>query len=184
MTSLPPSLGDQLVAVARCALHRATGGPSIPEPVVDAVLERPGASFVTLMLDGKLRGCIGALEPHRALVDDVRHNTRAAALSDSRFAPVSAEELERIQVEISVLTPLESLEVESESNLLAQLRPGVDGLVIACEGRRATYLPQVWELFPEPARFLESLRQKAGLPSGFWSSELEAWRFAVEKFAE
>ena len=173
------------MALARQALHEAVGGPPVEvDGAPDPELERPGACFVTLTKDGELRGCIGALDARRPLAEDVRHNTRAAALEDSRFPPVTASELDRIELEVSVLSPLEPLEHEDERDLLRRLRPGVDGLVIQHGAHRATYLPQVWKSLPEPRRFLRELKIKAGLHPDFWADDMRAWRFTVESFRE
>jgi len=180
--------GPALLAVARHALTEAVGVEAPPPPGPDAPvrewLSEPGASFVTLRWRDELRGCIGCLEPSRPLVDDVRRNARAAALEDRRFAPVTASELGEISVEVSVLSALDEIDFADESELLAKLRPGVDGVVLECDGRRGTFLPQVWESLAEPALFLEQLKLKAGLSRGFWSDNLRAWRYRVEKFEE
>lgn len=188
MTERAAARGRALLEVARHALTEAVGGRleplSDPDGSLGEWLAEPGASFVTVRLRGELRGCIGSLEPSRSLVDDVRRNARAAALEDRRFEPVSPPELDQISVEVSVLSALDEIEFADESELLEKLRPGVDGVVLECNGRRGTFLPQVWEALPEPARFLEQLKLKAGLPSEFRSDDLRAWRYAVEKFEE
>lgn len=146
-------------------------------------LGRPGAAFVTLTLDGALRGCIGSLEPTRPLIVDVAHNARAAAYGDPRFEPLSAEDVAEVEFSISVLGPTTPMVVADEADLLAQLRPDVDGLVLRLGSRRATFLPSVWEDFPEPADFVAHLKQKAGLAPGFWSPELRFERYEVEEFS-
>ncbi len=176
--------GAALLAIARSALDAAVSGRPAELEGGDASLREHAASFVTLTRRGELRGCIGTLEPCRPVGEDVRHNARAAALEDSRFTPVRAEELDEISVEVSVLSPLEEIEHRGEDDLLARLRPGIDGLVIAHLGCRATFLPQVWTGLPRPAEFLRELKAKAGLSRGFWSDDLRAWRFTVEKYAE
>jgi AmmeMemoRadiSam system protein A len=184
----PADRGAALLGLARAALVAAVRGEAAPQASLDSVEEEwllaPGASFVTLRSQGELRGCIGCLEPRRPLVEDVRANARAAALEDRRFHPVRQEELGEISLEVSVLLPLEELEFADEAELLSALRPGVDGVVIECDGRRATFLPQVWDSLPDKTVFLEQLRLKAGLPKGFWSDRLRAWRYSVEKFKE
>ena len=143
-------------------------------------LARPGAAFVTLTRDGALRGCIGSLEPRRPLIVDVAENAWAAAFRDPRFPPVGPHEIEWLHISISVLGEPESLSFESEALLLAQVEPGVHGLILA-EGRsRATFLPSVWKDLPEPRRVLGQLKRKAGLPEGYWSDTLCAWRYTVE----
>jgi AmmeMemoRadiSam system protein A len=137
--------------------------------------------FVTLRIDGRLRGCIGSLEASEPLVVDVAQNAFKAGFRDPRFAPLDAAELPRLDVEISLLTPFERLDVASEAALLAVLRPGIDGLVLRDGPQTATFLPAVWEQLPEPARFLRELQRKAGLPEGHWSDSLEVWRYSAEK---
>ncbi|MFZ1385456.1 MAG: AmmeMemoRadiSam system protein A, partial [Propionicimonas sp.] len=147
-------------------------------------LAAPGACFVTLTLDGRLRGCIGSLEPHRSLLADVTHNARAAAFSDRRFPPLSAAELPRTRIEVSLLSASEPLEAGSEAELVARLRPGVDGLILAWDGHRGTFLPQVWEQLPDPQQFLNRLKQKAGLPVSFWSPQVTVRRYGVTAWTE
>jgi len=173
--------GATLIAIARAAI--ATHEPEVRGGWSEPWLREKGASFVTLKLDGELRGCIGTIEPHRALGDDVAHNAHASAFRDPRFPPVSDREMPRLQVEVSVLSPREALDVKSEAEALAALRPGVDGVVIQYGGLGATFLPQVWESLPDPREFLEQLRRKAGLPAGFWHPDMKVWRYTVEKFA-
>lgn len=184
MTSGASPLGRQLVALARQALHEAVGGAPVEVGPLDPGLDRAGASFVTLTTAGDLRGCIGALEPRRSLAEDVRHNARAAALEDRRFPPVTASELDSISVEVSVLSPLEEIAHRGEDDLLAQLRPGQDGVVLEQAGLRATFLPQVWRSLPARERFLSELKVKAGLPPDLPADDLRAWRFTVESFEE
>jgi len=182
MSTVPvESRGSALIAIARAAIMAAT--PPRPAAWGEAWLREPGASFVTLKLDGELRGCIGTIEPHRALGDDVAHNGYAAAYRDPRFDPVETRERARLHVEVSVLSPREPLVANSEGEALAALRPGVDGLVLQYGGLGATFLPQVWESLPQPAEFLDHLRRKAGLPAGFWHPDLKLSRYTVEKYA-
>jgi AmmeMemoRadiSam system protein A len=159
------------------------GGAPAAGALHAAWLREPGASFVTLRLDRELRGCIGTIDAHRPLGDDVARNARAAAYRDPRFPPVTAAELPRLEVEVSLLTPREPLSVESEAEALSRLRPGVDGIALEFNGASATFLPQVWESLPEPDAFLDALRRKAGLPARFWHPELRLTRYTVEKFA-
>jgi len=146
------------------------------------VLQQHGASFVTLTIQHQLRGCIGMLQPTRPLVEDVAQNAYSAAFEDTRFAPVHTAEYDLLAYHISILNPPEPMEFESEADLLAQLRPGIDGLVLEDRGRRATFLPSVWESLPRAADFLRHLKLKAGLPGDYWSSSLRAQRYTVEEF--
>jgi AmmeMemoRadiSam system protein A len=174
--------GPILLAIARAALD---GGedPAPPLASEHAWLREEGASFVTLRLDGELRGCIGSIDPRRPLWEDVVRNARAAAYRDPRFPPVSPEELPRLQVEVSVLSPREPMRVASEAEALAQIRPGVDGIAFEYGASSATFLPQVWESLPAPDEFLEQLRRKAGLPGRFWHPDVRLSRYTVEKYA-
>ena len=179
---MPEDRGPVLIAIARESIARGREAP-VPDAWDAEWLREPGASFVTLKLDGELRGCIGTIDAHRPLGDDVARNARSAAYRDPRFAPVSPEELPRLEVEVSVLTPRVPLPVSSESDALARLRPGVDGIALEFNGASATFLPQVWESLPEPEAFLDALRRKAGLPAGFWHPDVRLSRYTVEKYA-
>jgi hypothetical protein len=131
-----------------------------------------------------LRGCIGTLEPRRPLDVDVRANAVAAAFSDPRFPPLGSGEFPDTLVEVSLLSASELITAESERSLLDQLRRGADGLVLEYAGRRATFLPQVWESLPEPVDFVAELKRKAGLPADFWSPAVRASRYSVSKWRE
>jgi len=175
--------GSTLLTLARGAIAEALGAaPAAIGP--GGWLAVPGATFVTLTRGGELRGCIGTLIAERPLHEDVTHNARAAAFHDPRFLPVTRRELADIAVEISLLSALESLSFESESHLLAQLRPGTDGLLLEHGRRRGTFLPQVWEQLPEPKSFLKHLKHKAGLPTDFWVRDLKVSRYTVTKWRE
>jgi hypothetical protein len=174
-----------LRAVARAAVaHGAREGRELEiEPSrFPAELRLPRASFVTLRRRGALRGCTGSLEAVRALVADVARSAYRSARCDPRFPPVGPAELPELELYISVLGPLEPLHAGSEADLLALLRPRIDGLVLREGAASATFLPAVWESLPEPERFLHELRRKAGLPAGHWSAELRFERYAVEEF--
>ena len=153
-----------------------------------AWLDAPGASFVTLTSGrapgGALRGCIGSLEARRPLREDVEANAVAAALHDPRFAPLTARELDDTVVEVSVLSAPTALPAADEAELLARLRPGVDGVVLSACGRRATFLPQVWEQLPDPADFLARLRRKAGLPADYWGRDVVVETYTVTAWQE
>ena len=160
-----------------------------PGAAADAAwLDAPGASFVTLTSGrapgGALRGCIGSLEARRPLREDVEANAVAAALHDPRFAPLTARELDDTVVEVSVLSAPAALPVADEAELLARLRPGVDGVVLSACGRRATFLPQVWEQLPDPAEFLARLRRKAGLPADYWGRDVVVETYTVTAWQE
>lgn len=144
----------------------------------------PGASFVTLTQRGGLRGCIGSLEASRALYADVQANAVAAALRDPRFPPLAAAELHLTRIEVSLLSATEPLAFDSEADALAQLRPGVDGVLLEYGALRSTFLPQVWEQLPGPRDFMSQLKRKAGLPGDFWHERLRLQRYTVDKFQE
>ena len=147
-------------------------------------LRPPRATFVTLETGGQLRGCIGALVARQPLVQDVAAHAFAAAFEDPRFPELRENEFPKLDIHISVLSPPEPLSFSSEDELLAQLRPGVDGLIIQVRHYRATFLPAVWEQLPDPYVFLAQLKQKAGLPLDFWSPELSAERYTAEYFGD
>lgn len=180
---MPTDPGATLLALARGAIAAAFGGP-LPAPVDEPTLREPGAVFVTLTQGGALRGCIGSLEAYRPLADDVAANALAAAFRDPRFPPLTADELPRTRVEVSLLTPPEPLAFKDEADALAKLQPGVDGIIFACGPRRATFLPQVWEQLPDRREFMAHLKQKAGLPAAFWSPEVTLQRYRVQKWSE
>ncbi len=177
----------QLLDVAWQSLRHglARGRPTTLDPAAfDDRLSSPGASFVTLRRHGQLRGCIGSLEAHRPLVVDVAENAFAAAFRDPRFPPLTEAELEGLTLEISVLGHPEAMHFTSEQDLLRQLRPGIDGLILEDRGRRGTFLPSVWESLPRPGDFLRHLKLKAGLPENHWSDSLRVWRYSTESFGD
>ena len=180
---LNPSDKRTLLSVARDSIANglANGQPLAVDPrACSPDLRARRASFVTLQIDGQLRGCIGSLEAWRPLVEDVAENAFAAAFRDPRFAPLSEREFERLDYHISILGPTEPLTFESENDLLKKLRPGVDGLVLSEGGQRGTFLPAVWESLPEPRQFLAQLKVKAGLPADYWSDTIQVERYTVE----
>ncbi|MCC7016051.1 MAG: AmmeMemoRadiSam system protein B [Rhodospirillales bacterium] len=154
-----------------------------PAPVrLDSVAEElrgPGAAFVTLKRNGRLRGCIGSAEAHRPLAADVAENAYRAAFKDPRFPRLTKEEKDGLDLSVSVLTTPEPMSFRDQSDLLAQLRPGTDGLIIADGRARALYLPSVWEQLPEAQTFLAQLKLKAGLAADHWSAAFRAHRFAA-----
>lgn len=147
-------------------------------------LRQDGASFVTLLLNRQLRGCIGSLQAHRPLLEDVMENAYASAFRDPRFSPVREEELPQLQLKISVLTPATLMTFKSEQDLIDQLKPGRDGLVLSDQGHRGTFLPSVWEQLPKPRDFFNHLKRKAGLPVDYWSDTLQVERYHTLEFGE
>ena len=141
------------------------------------------ACFVTLKTGPSLRGCIGSLEAHRRLVEDVAANAFAAANRDPRFQKLNREELDSIDIGISVLGPSQALTFDSQQTLLDMLRPGQDGLILQDRNARGAFLPTVWKSLPEPKEFLDQLKMKAGLTADYWSDTLEVWRYSTESFS-
>jgi AmmeMemoRadiSam system protein A len=176
-------LGFALLRHARAAIAARLAVPAATPPG-HAALADPGATFVTLLQHGQLRGCIGSLEPWRRLDVDVRENALGAAFLDPRFAPLRRREFDEVVVEVSWLGRSEPLRFVDEADLLAQLAPGRDGLILEHRGRRATFLPQVWEALPAPRDFIAALKRKAGWPADFWSPDLAARRYAVTQWTE
>jgi uncharacterized protein len=176
-------LGNALLTIARSAIAQELGLRGRGE-ASHASLGQPGATFVTLKRSGELRGCIGSLRPVRPLGMDVRANAIAAAFGDPRFPPLAVVEFEEVVVEVSLLTADEPIAVVDEDDLVARLRPGLDGLILGFGQRRATFLPQVWDTLPDPRDFLAALKRKAGLPENFWSPHLNVSRYGVTKWAE
>jgi AmmeMemoRadiSam system protein A len=144
-------------------------------------LGQQGAVFVTLKKAGDLRGCIGSPMAWRPLGLDVVENAYKAAFEDPRFPPLSAAEWKEVDLSVSVLSPPKRMSFKDEADLLAQLRPDIDGLIIEDAGRRALFLPLVWEALPDPKSFLAHLKVKAGLPSNHWSPNFKASRFEAEE---
>jgi hypothetical protein len=176
----------RLLALARAAIVQGLGrAGALPEAVshdASPALRAPGASFVTLKRFGQLRGCVGSLEAVRPLVEDVAHNARAAAFHDPRFTPLTADELADLEIGVTLIGAAEPIAFRDEQDLLAQLVPGVDGLIIEQGRRRATFLPQVWQTLPEARDFLRALKQKAGLEPDDCPEGLRAWRYRAWSF--
>jgi len=143
-------------------------------------LQKMGASFVTLEIQKQLRGCIGTLEAYRPLVVDVAMHAVNAAFQDPRFSPLTEIEFAQIDLHISVLSPSEPISFHSEADLLCQLRPQIDGLILTADTYRATFLPAVWESLPDKKEFLKHLKMKAGLPPDYWSTSIKIERYTVE----
>lgn len=177
------SRGRLLTALARAAIARRLGlpAPALPHP---DWLDAPGAVFVTLTINGELRGCIGSLEAHRSLAADIEANAQAAAFADPRFPPLSRAEFDAVRVEVSILSSPKPFPVRDEAEACARLRPGIDGVILSHGFHRATFLPQVWEMLPDPCQFLAQLKRKAGLPADFWAPDLRLMRYTVEKHVE
>ncbi len=184
------SLEDKrfLLKLAREAITRAVYNQPSPPVDLDQLsepLREEGASFVTLTIQGQLRGCIGTVEAYLPLAVDVAENAVRAAFHDPRFYPLTPEELDQVEIEISVLTPPQPLEFSSPEELVRKLRPGVDGVILQKGFTRATFLPQVWEKLPDPPTFLAHLCTKAGLPPDAWQKPgIQVYTYRVEEFSE
>lgn len=176
--------GKALLGLARSAIGATLGFNAPPEHPPEPWWRELRATFVTLMIEERLRGCIGSLDAKRPLGEDIIANARAAALQDPRFAPLSREEFERTEVEVSMLSAPKRIVFEDHADLIAQLKPGEDGIVLEAEGRRATFLPQVWENLPEAEQFIAQLKQKAGIPNALSTSRCKVLRYAALKWSE
>lgn len=177
-----------LLRLAREAIREALSDASMPEIALETLplrLRENGAAFVTLTLDGQLRGCIGSLSAHRPLVLDVQRHAVDAAFDDPRFPPLTDLEFAPLRIEISVLSEPQPLFYADPDDLLRKLRPEIDGVILERGWNRGTFLPQVWEQLPEPEVFLSHLCQKAGLPSNAWKwPDIRISLYQVEKFME
>lgn len=185
MASEPVSAdrGKILLLVARAAISSALGKVLAADERA-IWLQEKGACFVTLSQNQELRGCIGTLEAHRSLLADVKANAEAAALRDPRFTPLTLEELEFTSIEISLLSPMQVLQFKSEQEAMAQLQPGIHGVVFEFELHRSTFLPQVWEQLPNVHKFMANLKYKAGLPPDFWAKDVRLSYYTVTKWKE
>jgi AmmeMemoRadiSam system protein A len=175
---------DALIAAARRAIAAALDGRSWRSVVHAAdygpALRQPRATFVTLHRRGGLRGCVGALAARQPLVEDAAEHACAAAFHDPRFPPLSRAEFDGLDVHVSILSPPEPLSCTSQDDLLRQVRPGIDGLIIEDGRHRATLLPSVWGTLTAPEAFVTALKRKAGLAAGHWSPTLRVSRYTVE----
>lgn len=177
-----------LLRIAREALDASVREDILPEIQLSALpepLQAKGASFVTLTIEGKLRGCIGTLEAYQPLALDVQEHAVAAAMQDYRFPNVHPSELSIIEIEISVLTPRIPLEYDGPQDLVHKLRPGIDGVVLQDGFRKATFLPQVWDQVPNPERFLSQLCLKMGASADLWRTKhIQVFTYQVQEFQE
>lgn len=177
-----------LLKIARQSLEASVSGEPLPE--IDLTqyppsLQKDGASFVTLRIQGNLRGCIGTLEACQPLVKDVQEHAAAAALQDFRFPQVQPSELPHIAIEVSVLSQSVPLHYDQPDGLISRLKPNVDGVVLRDGFRKATFLPQVWEKIPDPEHFLSQLCLKMGASKDLWRKKhLEIATYQVQEFHE
>ncbi len=177
-----------LLKIAREALEKSVLGEPLPTIDLAALppsLQEDGATFVTLTVNERLRGCIGTLQAYQPLAEDVQEHTVAAALQDPRFPNVTPDELPGISIEVSVLSPKIPLEYEGPQDLLSKIRQGVDGVLLQDGFHKATFLPQVWDKIPDPALFLSQLCLKMGAPADLWRKKpLDIYIYQVQDFHE
>ena len=178
----------KLLKIAREAITRAVRNEQLIRIKLQGhsqLLRDHGASFVTLTTREKLRGCIGTLEANQPLILDVQEHAVAAAMEDYRFPVVREEELQLINIEVSRLTPVHLVDYSTPKNLVSKIRVNVDGVLIKASGRRATFLPQVWEKVPDPEQFLSQLCVKMGAPPDLWRRRrVQIYTYQAEKFKE
>lgn len=191
-----PSRADVYTKAERAFLLELAGR-TIGDVVLNHTLPRPDsaripeelkhkrACFVTLRMDGKLRGCIGNMLPEEPLYKAVIHNANRAATRDSRFQPVTSDEVGKLHIEISVLSVPAPLEFDTPEDLLEKLRPGIDGVVLRLGLNHSTFLPQVWESLSDKREFLSRLCEKARLsPTDWRNPQLKIETYQVEAFEE
>ncbi len=143
-------------------------------------LSQQRATFVTLEKNKQLRGCIGMLEAVLPLAEDISENAFSAAFKDPRFPPLEKSELKDLDIHLSILSPSEQIEFSSEEDLISQLQPHIDGLILVTGSRKGTFLPSVWQSIPAPDQFLQHLKQKAGLAKNYWSDQIKVYRYTTE----
>lgn len=184
MSTMPTDAGTVLLPIARAAIAEQLGESAPPTDGSAPFLAVDGASFVTLHTKGHLRGCIGTIEPHRSLGEDVAENAIAAAFRDPRFQPLARAEYPQLSLEVSVLSPREEIHFTSREDAYAQIRPGIDGILLTAGFHRATFLPQVWAQLPTVEEFMGALLRKAGLSHDYWSDGVKLERYTVVSFEE
>ncbi|MCU0895545.1 MAG: AmmeMemoRadiSam system protein B [Rhodospirillales bacterium] len=174
--------GQTMLTVAAASIRHGmeTGKPLMVEAsAYPPALADPGASFVTLRHQGRLRGCIGSARAVRPLAEDVADNAFAAAFEDHRFSKLSHRDLDGLDISVSLLSPPRPIAFTGEADLVRKLKPGSDGLVVAAGSRRALFLPQVWATIPDAGDFLAQLKRKAGIGEHVADEKLRAWRFVA-----
>lgn len=178
---------ERLLEIARDSIrHGFDNGEALVVDLqrVAGRLARDSAVFVTLLKLGELRGCIGSLQASAPLAQAVATSAFNAAFRDHRFPELRAEEFDALAIEVSVLSSMEPVAAASREELLAMLEPGIDGLLLEDRGRRATFLPKVWEKLTSPHEFVDQLLLKAGLPPDHWSASLRVSRYRTLSFGE
>lgn len=187
MSSIDLSTEDQqtCLRIAReSILHGLSNGTALPVKTADysSILQLNLACFVTLHKHSQLRGCIGALEAYQPLINDVSEHAFAAAFKDPRFPPLTENEFDQLKIEISVLGIPEAMQFIDQDDLLDQIQPGVDGLILEHGFNRGTFLPSVWEQLPDKKDFLNQLKMKAGLPTSWWDNKVKISRYRTFQF--
>ena len=183
--SLSPEELDALFALAGIGVRAGLAGH--PAPGVDAAtlasaLREPAGVFVTLEVAGELNGCIGSVVPEAPLGAAVPRLAWAAAFDDPRLPPLTAAEYPSLEIKLSLMSPLEPVPAETEAELVAHVRPGVDGLLIRSGAANATFLPAVWQKVPDALSFLRHLQTKAGLRPDQWPRGMQAWRYTTTEY--
>lgn len=182
LTDLSPQDKSHLLDIARQSIAY---GISHHQPLkintndYPVYLQEQAATFVTLNINHQLRGCIGTLTAYQPLVNDIADHAFAAAFQDPRFPPVTKNEEPLLDIHISILTPAKPITFLSEDDLISQLKPGVDGLILESGLHKGTFLPSVWESLPEPEDFLQHLKLKAGLDKKFWDKNIKISRYTT-----
>ena len=181
--------GEALLAVARETIKQAVSkGDRSTQPtptVTSAKFNERRGTFVTLTIDGRLRGCIGHIIPQESLIEGIRVNALNAAFQDPRFPPLSKKEWEKVKIEISILTEPKPMPYVNADDLMRKLRNGIDGVIIKKGYRQATFLPQVWEQLPNKQEFLTHLCLKAGMDPDAWKKDkIEVSTYQVQAFEE
>jgi len=174
---------NALMRIAHMSIEHGLeiGGPLIIDiSAYENNLQQLRATFVTLKIEGNLRGCIGSLVAKDALVTSIADSAWSAAFEDPRFARLSQDEFSDLSISLSILSPTESIDFNSEADLLSKIRPGIDGLVLEENDHRGTFLPSVWESLPDANSFLQHLKQKANLDPAYWSDSIKVKRYTAE----
>ncbi len=187
MSSIKLTTEDQKVClqIARQSIKHGLDKGSVLQVITSdysSDLQQNLATFVTLHKNRELRGCIGALKAYQPLINDVAEHAYSAAFQDPRFPALQDNEYEQLDVEISVLGKPEPVIFESEENLLQQIRPNIDGLILEYGINRGTFLPSVWEQLPDKKDFLNHLKMKAGLPQQWWDNAAKISRYETFSF--
>jgi AmmeMemoRadiSam system protein A len=184
MGDFGPDDGSSLATLAAAVVGARLAGRPVPDEVPPRpALTVPGATFVTLEAAGRLRGCIGTIEPARPLYLDVIRNAQRA-MRDPRMPPVVVSEWPVLDVKVAVLTPGAAVPAASRAELIAALRPGIDGVLITDGKRRATFLPAVWAKLPEPEPFVSALLAKGGWPESGWPADLVASTYTTSEYRD